>query len=220
MLNSNELYASILENPNAFISSPDNDEYQSNDLDDFDSYSSDHGHNAHLCSVRTNEERGPFYEPTTSRQADEEDQHIELFHKNILAFPSYEREDTVPSCSYEYNERQLSECENDVVTGVHVDDLQPAKTGFIQSDLTGSSSSTSRRAQNNYNYGNQSEYVLPEFPLRKHSSSFKLSSNEDRIGLMVSAYSSPYLHHQSSMPEDSVLQLTDCSSSEFSEPSK
>lgn len=214
MLNANELYSSILENPNAFVSA-DLDEYQSNDLDDFDSYSSDHGHNAHLCS-RVNEDRAPFYQPTTSRQADEEDQHIELFHKNILAFPAYERGDTVPSCSYEY-ESQLSQCETNVPT---IDDLTRAKTGLTQSDLTGSSSSTSRHVQNNYNYGNQSEYVLPTFPLRKHSSSFKLSSSEDKMGLMVSAYSSPYLHHQSSVQEDSVLQLTDCSSSEFSEPSK
>lgn len=183
----------------------ESDDYQPSDLlDDLSNYSEDQNH-PNLCTV-SGEERRPFYEPTSSRQADEEDQHVELFHKNLLVFPnsSYEQEtDTVPSCSYDYNEDRTSSNGG-------------ANTGLTQSDLTGSSSSTSRRARVDYGYSNQCEYLPSEISQRKRSSSLKLLSCDKRE-ILATSVSLSFPHNS---PEDSVLQVTDCSSPEFSEPSK
>ncbi|XKL60512.1 hypothetical protein PGB90_007569 [Kerria lacca] len=175
----------------------------SQDSDDVDSYCED----LHLDNIYTmkKKERRQFYEATTSKQADEEDLHVEVFHKQIPACLSQEeKEDLTSSYSCDYNEEQTSS-----VNG-------PVTTGFVQSDLTGSSSSTSRHVQNDYGYGNQCEYEFSESQKRKSSSSFRLTNNE-KAEVVTNAYSSPFLNNSE---EDSVLPLSDCSSAENSEPSK
>lgn len=183
------------------------DDYSPDDfLDDANSFSEDQ-QNLDLCTI-SEEERRSFYEPTTSRQAqsDEEDEHGKMFHENLRGFPNspFEPEGkTDPSCIYKCNEEQLLS-----YTG--------ANTGLTQSDLTGSSSSTSRRAQIDYTYSNQSEYTPFEIPQRRRSSSLKLLSCNKKENLATSfSFSFP-----KDSSQDSVLQVTDCSFLEFSGPSK
>lgn len=150
------------------------DDYLPDDfLDDVNSFS-EHQHNFDLCTI-SEEERRSFYEPTTSRraQSDEEDEHG---NENLRVFPNspFESErKTVPSCSYECNEERLLS-----YTG--------ANTGLTQSDLTGSSSSTCRRARIDYTYSNQSEYTSFEIPQRRRSSSLKLQSCNKKENLATS----------------------------------
>lgn len=210
MLTSEELYKHNVLNADLSYVNGENDDYQNSDYldDDTNSYSEENFTN--LYTISAGEDRRPFYEPTTSRQADEEDQHVELFHKNILVFPTSreQNQDTVPSCSYGYNDEPCSPYGYDM-----------ASTGFTQSDLTGSSSSTSRRARTDYAYGNQCEYVSSEFSRRKRSSSLKILTSDEKKTIL--GESAMFQRAGTSIsPEESVLQVTDCSSPEFSEPSK
>ena len=211
------------------MTAEDDDDYHTDLLDDLRSYSEEQ---LPISCPVCGEDQQQIYRPTTSRQADEEDQHVELFHKNLLAFApssSYEQEtDTIPSCSYDYNDEERSSSGGDGGGAA-------ANTGFTQSDLTGSSSSTLKNTRTEYGYSNQCEYVSCEFPQRKRSYSLKLLSSEKKEMLMSNcaayvraaaadentARDSPSEGaEEPKLPENSVLQVTDCSSPEFSEPSK
>jgi hypothetical protein len=103
------------------------------------------------------------------------------------------------------------------------------RTGFTQSDLTGSSSSTSAgHARTDYAYSNQSEYVVfSEYQHRKRASSLNsriLKSSGDfehtKKGSVSSESAAATVDTSSISAEKSVLKVTDCSSSPaFYEPS-
>lgn len=213
-MNNEELYRSNFSNAGvaSFVHIGADDDFQNSDAfdDDTTSYSEENFPN--LYTVGGNEDRRLLYKPTTSRQADEEDQHVELFEKNILGFPRLRDQnsetDTIPSCSYDHDEDKYFS-------------YDATNTGFAQSDLTGSSSSTSRHARIDYAYSNQCEYVSSEFPQQKRSSSFKmLRDSEKKDTATISATMFHPCTSNSVSSEDSVLQVTDCSSPEYSEPSK
>ncbi|KAL6956956.1 hypothetical protein U1Q18_051036 [Sarracenia purpurea var. burkii] len=100
---------------------------------------------------------------STRMQTDEEDQHVQFFHKNIATGEAERQrqpvqhgngsggsgDDNDASCSYECGREK-------VAAAVTIN------TGYSQSDAGDSS----RRAHNHYVYGNQSEYVTSTEPAR------------------------------------------------------
>lgn len=203
-------------------------EYEQNDSFDETDYYTENRNQEHSngkqggCTICGQEMR-PFYKPSTSSQADEDDHEVELFHKNILVF-STER---IPICGViDIQDEQpaitcISSCNNEEYCAKQsVSSSHPLviNTGYSQSAFTDSLTLTSPCVQTDYIYGNQSEYVSTEFSFRKRCALSNVPIDYDDVSAVTTA--SKLTNNDAHSLSDSVLQLTDCSSLKFNESPK